>query len=376
MRVEDLTAAAAEAHIGAWRRLAAHCLERNVFLEPDFALAAAKHLAKDTAPRFLFVWDDSGTESELVGVCPLAHQGRLARFLPWRVWTHEQAPLGTPLFDRACAKEALAAVFSHCRMNRPEIAGLMFPLLPQEGPFAQLLSGWAAAEGCEVQKFGVRQRAILTGGANAKIYLENSVAAARRRKLKKARSQLEAQGTLAFRVLQTPSEIETASEIFFGLEAKGWKGRRGTAFLQSREHSTFARDIVAKFAAESKLLIASLDFDGKPLATCLILRSGDRAYWWKITYNEDFATYSPGVLLALEITQYLLGDPKIAVTDSCTSDDNPMIEHIWSERITLADVFVGIDSGHKTRFARLARRESLYRAFRSRLKKIAQKFRR
>src|SRR5579863_3799446 len=105
MRVESLTAEAAEAHVAAWRGLAARCLEPNVFLEPDFAIAAAKHLAKDAAPCFLFAWTESG---ELIGVCPLAHVKGLGRFLPRRIWTHDQAPLGTPLLDRARAKDALA----------------------------------------------------------------------------------------------------------------------------------------------------------------------------------------------------------------------------------------------------------------------------
>lgn len=374
MRVENVTAQAAEAHVAAWRALAAHCLEPNVFLEPDFALAAARHLARDAAPRFLLVWDDAGDHSELIGVCPLAHAAGLGRFLPQRIWTHDQAPLGTPLLDRTLAKDALAAILSYARANG--IMGLMFPLLPQHGPVGQLLSAWTASQGCAVQNFAPHQRAVLFAGANVKTYLENSVAAARRRKLKKARSQIEAQGTLSFRVFRTPPEIEKASEAFFALEAKGWKGQRGTAFLQSPQRSAFAREMTSKLAGENKFFIGSLELDGKPLAMSLMLESGSRAYWWKITYDESFAAYSPGVLLAIEMTQHLLADPTIALTDSCASDENPMIEHIWSERLTLVDLFVGIDPLQKPKFSVLARREALYRRLRCRLKKILGKIRR
>lgn len=373
MRVESLTAEAAEAHVAAWRGLATRCLEPNVFLEPDFALAAAKHLAEDAAPRFLFAWTESG---ELIGVCPLAHVKGLGRVLPRRIWTHDQAPLGTPLLDRTRAKDALAAILTYARGHLRDAAGLMFPLLPQDGAVAKLLCFSAEAEGCPIETYSPRQRAMLSGGANAKNYLENSVASARRRKLKKARSQLEAQGALSFRIFQTVNEIEKAREDFFALEDKGWKGRRGTAFLQSPHGSAFAREMISSLAAENKVFIASLELDGRPLAMSLMLRSGSRAYWWKIAYDESFAAYSPGVLLAIEMTQHLLADPAIALTDSCTSDENPMIEHIWSERMGVADMFVGIDSRQTSKFAVLARREALYRGLRCRLKQILHKIRR
>jgi len=44
--VEILDAEAAAAHVAEWGRLAADCLEPNGFLEPGFALPAARHLAK------------------------------------------------------------------------------------------------------------------------------------------------------------------------------------------------------------------------------------------------------------------------------------------------------------------------------------------
>jgi CelD/BcsL family acetyltransferase involved in cellulose biosynthesis len=373
MRVESLTAEAAATHVADWRSLATHCLEPNVFLEPDFALAAARHLAGEEAPRFLFVWTES---DELIGVCPLEQAAGLGRLLPQRIWTHDQAPLGTPLLDRARAKDALGAILSYARLHLPENAGLMFPLLAQDGPVEQLLSDWAASENCDLQNFAPRQRPVLYARADAKTFLENSVTSARRRKLKKARSQLEAQGVLNFRIFQTPSEIERAAEAFFELEAKGWKGRRGTAFLQAPQRSAFAREMASKLAGENKFFIGSLELDGQPLAMSLMLRTGNRAFWWKITYDESFAIYSPGVLLAVEMTQYLLADPTIALTDSCASDENPMIEHIWSDRMTLADVLVGIDPRQKSKFAALARRESLYRGLRCRLKKILHKIRR
>lgn len=374
--VELLDTEAAAAHTAAWRDLAANCLEPNAFFEPDFVLAVARHLAKGRAPRFLFVWgrDDDGPR-KLLAVCPIVPSGRFARFLPARIWTHEQAPLGTPLLEPVHAEAALAAISAYYRTHLPHVGGLMFPLLPQDGPVARLLIASATAEARDFRPFATHQRAILTAGSEPQHYLEQSIGSARRRKLNKARKSLEAQGALALRMVRDPHELPDAAEAFLALEAKGWKGQRGTAFLKSPDRAAFARDLIMSLGRDGKCFIASLDLAGKPLAMALMLESGGRAFWWKVTYDEDFAAFAPGFLLALEMTRALLCDPRIALTDSCASSDQPMIDHIWSERMTIADFFVSVTADRPKRFDAIAKREHLRRTLRNRLKVLVSRLR-
>ena len=107
---------------------------------------------------------------------------------------------------------------------------------------------------------------------------------------------LEERGSVSLRILRAPEEIKAGAEDFLILESKGWKGRRGTALLKSPERAAFVRDVVAAFADTQRYFILSLDFDGKPIAMAFVFTSGDRAFFWKTAYDEDFATYSPGVL--------------------------------------------------------------------------------
>jgi CelD/BcsL family acetyltransferase involved in cellulose biosynthesis len=377
MTVEILSPEAAAIHIAEWQRLAADCLEPNIFLDPGFALAAARHLAKHCPPRFLFVWDgETPGQGALIGVCPLASAGPFSRWFPTRIWTHEQAPLGTPLLDRMRAAEALTAIFAYCRTHLPQVAGLMFPMLPQEGAVASLLTTSAAADHREIKIFGAHQRASLSAGHEPQSYLDHVITSVRRRKLRRAHALLEAHGSVTFRVQREPGEIMDATEAFLALEAKGWKGRRGTAFLKSPERAAFAREVVSTLAGEGKYFFARLDLDGKPLAMALILEAGGRAYWWKITYDETFAAYSPGVLLTLDLTRILLADAKITFTDSCASANHPMIDHIWSERLAIADFLIAVEADTPRAFAALAGCEWLRRVTRNRLKEIVLRLRR
>ena len=65
------------------------------------------------------------------------------------------------------------------------------------------------------------------------------------------------------------------------------------------------------------------------------------AFAFKIAYDEEFARFSPGVLLQRE-NLALLDQPGIAWCDSCASADHPMIDHIWRERRAIGSLSIAI----------------------------------
>src|SRR5262249_10566175 len=92
----------------------------------------------------------------------------------------------------------------------------------------------------------------------------------------------------------------------------------------------------------------------------ITLSSGDRAWTWKIAYDEAYARFSPGVQLMLEVTETLLADNSVAQVDSCATADHPMIDHLWRERLALSDRFIAVRAAPST-FARACRFEHLRR---------------
>ncbi len=55
--------------------------------------------------------------------------------------------------------------------------------------------------------------------------------------------------------------------------------------------------MLTQFANQQKLMMLSLTIDGKPIAMKCNLLSGNGAFAWKITYDEDYARFSPGCIL-------------------------------------------------------------------------------
>ena len=152
------------------------------------------------------------------------------------------------------------------------------------------------------------------------------------------------------------------SAIFSRSKRAGWKGRAGTAVRDHAELRAFVESAVAALAREGKAQIDRLFVDTRAIAVTLTLRSGDTAWLWKIAYDESFARSSPGVQLLLDVTQGLLDDASVTRADSCATADHPMIDHIWRERLPVADLLVRVGPDGAAKFAVARTLEALRRS--------------
>jgi len=317
--------------VDAWRDLISRALEPNVFLEPSFALAAAKHFSR----------------GEEVGVLLVRKGMRLVGFVPGRVegppagrplstfvgWTHAYAPLSTPLLDRDAAKDAVHSVLAAlpALSGRPRF--ILYPFVNEDGAVARLRAGELARRGVPVSRFGAHARAMLRPADGEALA---AVSAGRLKELRRQRRRLSESGNLAHRSVTRGPEVGAAIEAYLALEARGWKGRLGDA-AQSGASRAFVRKAVVALAAEGKARIDLLTLEAKPVAAAITLFSGDRAWFWKTAYDEDYARFSPGVQLALDLTEDLARDARISLVDSCAVAGHPMIDRLWHGRLAIAD---------------------------------------
>ena len=81
-----------------------------------------------------------------------------------------------------------------------------------------------------------------------------------------------------------------------------------------------------------------LRIDRKPVAQLFSIRHGALLAAFKITYDEAFAAYSPGVHVLVEAMRDMLEDPSIEMFDSCARPGHPVAESLWRERMTMSDI--------------------------------------
>jgi CelD/BcsL family acetyltransferase involved in cellulose biosynthesis len=357
-----------------WRELAARALEPNVFYEPAFALAAAPVFGADAGA--ILIWS-GGKTRRLLGFFPARiERRRYGINLPVLTgWTHPYAPLGLPLVEREAAEPVIGKFLSHLA-REPTLPGLvLLPYLPDDGLFAGALDAIVRRAQMPATVFGRHQRAQLAPSGERSHYLESAMSRHQRKELRRQWRRLAETGAIAIIIATEPSAIDRALEDFFHLEAQGWKGKAGTAAAADEKVQRFMRNALFKLAAERKVSINRLLVDGRAIAATIALRSGRSAWFWKVAYDENFARFSPGVMLSVELTADLLDDPDVLRADSCATADHPMIDHLWRERLSLSNRLIAARGGPAA-FAVASRLEGLRGAALERAKRLRALFQR
>jgi hypothetical protein len=115
------------------------------------------------------------------------------------------------------------------------------------------------------------------------------------------------------------------------LERAGWKGRAGSALASAEGTSALFSSVIRSAHARNSIEFSALRLDGNALAMLVTLIDGRAGFSYKTAFDEDYARYSPGVLLQRESLK-LLADRSLDWIDSCAAPDHPMIDSLWRER--------------------------------------------
>jgi len=332
-------------HVPAWQDLADHAMEANVFYEPWLLRPALRTLNRGTPLRLVFIYETSAPEapgvSRLCGFFPLEPVSGF-RNLPiraWRLWKHLHCFLCTPLIRPERARETLAALLQW--VGRDSSAHMLdFSHVRGDGPFHDLLIEHANETGtlqCVKNKFG---RALWKQGQELEDYLQNTLSTGVRKEYRRQRKRLGEMGQLEFRTLQQPCKVDEWLEQFLRLEASGWKARAGTALAINASERAYVREAAQEGFARSQMLMQGLFLDGRPVAMLLSFLAGTGGFTFKIAYDEEFAKFSPGVQVMLDVLGCLHSDSRHVWMDSCAEPNHPMINRLWKDQRVIESVLV------------------------------------
>ncbi|ALC11567.1 GNAT family N-acetyltransferase [Sphingopyxis sp. 113P3] len=345
----------------AWDSLAAEASEPNPFAE-RWCLQSALHLLDpDRQARLVIVRD--GHAGPVIGVMPLAAATRYGR-LPLRHvagWAHPNHFHGAPLVRAGCETLFWSILLGWCDAAPWARTLLHLPRLTEEGPLHRALVEAARARGGEAVTVHREERALLESDLSPEAYWDAAVRAKKRKELRRQASRLAELGAPAFRRWQEGEALDPWLDAFLELEARGWKGRAGSALASHADTQAWFRAMLTGAAAAGRLDLRALDLDGRPIAMLVSFLSPPGGFSFKTAFDEDYSRFSPGVLLQ-QANLDLLNDPRIAWADSCAAPGHPMIDSVWRERRRL--VWVNVPLGGRAdrmRFAALRQVETLWR---------------
>ena len=318
-----------------WRALSTRVAEPNGYYLPEWELAVNASAQGRSGADALGAWRDPST---LIGLVPVISMWRAYKIpLPALVSADPYGTLCTPLLDRDMAEEAVTGILKRAR--RAGAHALIFRATSLHGPAMQAFADVLGRNGLTPVVLQSHVRACLDATADADDLLREALGAKKLKELRRQRNRLAEYGDVQFEIARRPTEIADAIETFLTLEASGWKGKRGTALSQDDGDAIFIRRATAALGSD-QCAIVTLRAGQTPVASAIVLRHQDRAFYFKLGVDERFAKFSPGVQLTLDLTQHLCADPTIRLVDSTAAPDHPMINPIWRGRLAIGDVLI------------------------------------
>jgi CelD/BcsL family acetyltransferase involved in cellulose biosynthesis len=134
----------------------------------------------------------------------------------------------------------------------------------------------------------------------------------RRQILGKKLRRLEKLGNVEFCV--TRGYSAELMRKYFALEAQSWKARAGTAVTSDEKVARLHDDFARAVAERNALFIYELKLDGKTIAMYISIMYDRQTIGWKMSFDEEYARFSPGNLLLWEVLK------------GCIENDSPELD--------------------------------------------------
>ena len=335
-----------------WRALAERAVEPNGYYLPDWELAVNAFASGRTGACALSAWSETPLvpvalvpdgAARLIGLLPVISMWRAYKIpLPALASASPYGTLCTPLLDRDAAGEAVSHMMAQARNAGAH--ALILRDVSLNGAAMKVVTEVLRQGGMRPLVLQSHARACLDARRDADELLRNALGGKKLKELRRQRNRLAEHGAIRFDVARTPETVAAAIETFLVLEASGWKATRGTALKQNDGDAGFIRRATAGLAATGQCEIVTLHAGETPVAAAIVLRHLVRAFYFKLGVDEQFAKFSPGVQLTLELTRHLCDSAVIATADSTASADHPMINPIWRGRLRIGDVMIPLRS--------------------------------
>ena len=323
----------------AWDGLALDAADPNPFFERWFLAPSLVHIGSTAGASLLVV--ECG--QQLVGLMPVVRRNAYYGYpFPHLAgWLHDNAFCGIPLVRRGFEASLWQALLDWGDRNAGHSLFLHLSNVPADCTSVLALRQVLAHEGRPAAIVQREERALLSSELRPEDYFAQSMSGKKRKELRRQHNRLGELGQLAFCRDEDGREIKRWIEEFLALEARGWKGKDGSALAQHPANSAVFDEALTGAATAGRLERLALRLDGQPIAMLANFITPPGAFSFKTAYDEDYARFSPGVLLQRENLD-LLARPEIEWTDSCAAADHPMIERIWREKRTLLRLSIAI----------------------------------
>lgn len=349
-------------------------IEDNVFFGKTFLTAAFGRM-NSLETNFITVWETIDGDRYLRMYFPVVNE-RIG--FPgtnvWRCWSHDYAPLGVPIVSSHDAGEVLDRFLQLlAQLDYRKIPALVFGDIPLDGVFAGRMREAMEGANTPFREIIMGERAVLHSNRLPQSSNILEISSKKRRQLDRQLRRLGELGDLQLERVDQYKNVILRFEEFLLLEAKGWKGRKGTSMHTIKQTAAFARQAVTDLAKTGNSAIYTIRLNGSSIASLIVLQINGIFYPWKIAFDQDFSHHSPGALLMYQVSQEISSHSDFIRADSLAGQSNQLVNLLWKQRMTLGSLILPTGQGSRSQIDKIAVRIERKRDLRDRVKKLLKR---
>jgi CelD/BcsL family acetyltransferase involved in cellulose biosynthesis len=324
---------------GRWHDLAERAVEPNPLCEPDCVIPAA-HYQTFGDEISLLVAEQAGRFQACVPIRPLSRWYNI----PYPVAANKirrATYVGTPLVDPSAGTTAVATMISTLADNRRAFGSRLLGLdsLRHGGPVESYVRAAAAQLGLPVYVHEDFERALFVKRPERSYY--DHLSAKRRKSIRRSRRLLTEQLGSPPRIVDRSFDVSAIDE-FMALEAAGYKSANGVALATVPGETEYFRSMCERFAQSKRLLVLALECAGETLGMQIWLRGGNGLFGVKVAYDERYARSGPGVLLHVDVLDYIHDETDATWADPCASPDNTFLMGLYPDRTRISTILLAL----------------------------------
>ena len=216
-----------------------------------------------------------------------------------------------PILSIDASAEDLCQVICAIARDRPELAELHFSPLDPAAPATIILRNALQAAGWITFNYFAFGNWYLPVTGTWHEYL-NGRSGKLHNTIIRMRKKFAASGG-RLQILTEAEQLDAGIAAFAKVYAGSWK--------KPEPHAEFVPGLIRMLAATHRLRLGIAWLQDQPIAAQIWILNHGKANIYKLAYDERFATYSPGTVLAAHLMEHVIDNDKVYEVDYLVGDD-------------------------------------------------------
>ncbi|HDZ27177.1 hypothetical protein LCGC14_1398830 [marine sediment metagenome] len=270
-----------------WNELLVSSEQNCIFLTHEWISSWWKCFSEDNSLEILIFKDQEGS---LAGIAPFLIENKTLRFIA----SQEVSDYCDVITHKETREEFYQNLLSYLKKNYSDVGKIELMNLKASSPTLSFLPGLAPEYGYSSFYTETEVAPLLELPSSYEDYMKG-LSKKNRHELQRKLKRIESlEGVKITKVTDT-RELQPSLGKFIALHKEGSPSKE--RFWKKKGMSDFFQEVASRLALQKWVELNLLFYEDRIMAALLNFSYADTIYFYNVSFNKDFARYSPGLFL-------------------------------------------------------------------------------